>query len=404
MTEFVKFNEKRSMSKRNKVNVKELVKALDANKIRNEAKAVVAQSMPKSRTRRNRRKAVVAVGQQQNMVSTESTRLRGTDRFLHIPDVSTFAAQTIIVDQLFTSKSIPRLALVSDVYQKYRVKKLHFRVAPQISTAVSGGYVVGFVNDAAYVLPSGPNGLNALTAQRGTCTMKWWEDSTVVAPVSGNELYTKVEESQERFSSPGRFILASDGKATSAGSLTVFIEWEVELLKPTLETQTEAEETLAESLCQTDYVVALFQAGMAGNAIGYACAADQLGNLYSIRTAFPMLPSGSPAVDYDPEIPLRLPWIPLAGDNCFGMASCYLSGFYNITPTGGSAITVMRIIATGTVPDDVRAGIDDEAPTTAKLYVPIWKKDDIFNMYKFRNLEEGTPLKSAGTEYLCKQN
>lgn len=130
---------------------------------------------------------------------------------------------------------LARLDVQASAYQRIKWLSLKFRISPQISTAVSGGYVAAFVQDPTDIVPDGEAGLNALTSQSHSVTKKWWEDSIINAPMPQELLFTNITGSELRWSSPGQFVLASDGKATSAGSLTVYLDWSVELSVPSLE-------------------------------------------------------------------------------------------------------------------------------------------------------------------------
>lgn len=152
-----------------------------------------------------------------------------------MPDISKLAELAIAFEQPLSPQSLPRLEKLSDAFQRIKYKRLAFRVVPQISTATSGGYVAAFVNDVTDRFTKGEKGLAKLTSMQGSKTCKWWENTTIVPPTSDDLFYTSGSANDPRWSSPGKFVLGVDGKANQIGSLTVFLDWSVELCIPSLE-------------------------------------------------------------------------------------------------------------------------------------------------------------------------
>lgn len=159
----------------------------------------------------------------------------GSDRLLHIDDISTLKSTSVPISIPITAQSIPRLEKISEAFQRVKYRSLKFRVVPQISTATSGGYVCAFVSDVGDNVNSSEYGLSKLTSQAGAQTKKWWETATCVSCLSGDLLYTSFSIEDPRLSSPGRFVLGVDGRASQKGSLTVFLDWDVDLSVPSLE-------------------------------------------------------------------------------------------------------------------------------------------------------------------------
>lgn len=159
----------------------------------------------------------------------------GSDRLFHIEDISTLQSTSVPISIPVTAQSIPRLEKISEAFQRVRYLQLKFRVVPQISTATSGGYVASFVSDVNDLIPPTEYGLSKLTSQAGAVTKKWWETAVIAAALSPDLLYTSFSIDEPRLSSPGRFVLGVDGRASQRGSLTVYLDWKVHLSVPSLE-------------------------------------------------------------------------------------------------------------------------------------------------------------------------
>lgn len=167
--------------------------------------------------------------------TTDTAVLTGVDRLATIPDISSFEAGKLITNVVVVPGVFARLKNVARSFQRIRYNYLRFRVEPQTSSATSGGYVSAFIRDPADVVPGGDELLPYLTAQKGSVTTKWWQNS-VINPGTFPGLFYTSEGVEIREFSPGRFVLASDGKATQKGNLTVFAEWGVTLSVASLET------------------------------------------------------------------------------------------------------------------------------------------------------------------------
>lgn len=190
--------------------------------------------------RANPRRAVMAGAPVSQAVEvretgTDSAVVSGVDRLEHIEDISKYAHGTVVLDDLISASSFARLSKIAGAYQKVRFRKLQFRVVPMIPTSVGGGYVVAFVRDPADVPPSDGNDLlNWVTSQQGSVTTKWWQNSAISVPLSDRTYYTSSSEEIREYS-PGRLVIVVDGKASSSGPVTVFVDWSVTLTHASLE-------------------------------------------------------------------------------------------------------------------------------------------------------------------------
>lgn len=175
--------------------------------------------------------APVAVGSLIRSQATEMIRLSGVDRVYNGTLYTTLRPQTLLFESLITAGSFRRLATVAKAYQRIRFTQLRFSVEPQMPTSTAGGYVAAFVRDAADEL----HDIDSVTATQGSVTTKWWQGSTVSAPLPKRLLYTSTSKEVREYS-PGKLVVWNDGPPTQNGSLTVFCHWSVELSEAGLET------------------------------------------------------------------------------------------------------------------------------------------------------------------------
>lgn len=177
-----------------------------------------------------------------SLVSQSNQRLKvhGTDRLAHVKSIGGLADGTVILDVVLDAQSIPRLAKLSDAYQRVQFHKLVFRIEPMAATSTVGGLVAGFVPDAQDRIGSGDRALARVLAVSGSKLFKAWQSVSVVHNCVPDLLYTSLPPKGEaRLSSPGRFVVVVDSKVvgTSSGEIpmSVYLDWWVTLLEPSLE-------------------------------------------------------------------------------------------------------------------------------------------------------------------------
>lgn len=269
--------------------------ALRQHRMANHSGAAKAQSKKGTRQVRGNRSTVprrmAPVATTMSIVGKNSNTagLSGTDRFATIADISKLPAGSLAIDMMFDPGDVPRLRTVCRAFQHIRYKYLRFKIEPQISTATSGGYVAGFIPDPADVPPGGSELLEYITASQGSVTTKWWQQSTISTRVENRDYFTS-EGAEVREFSPGRFLMAVDGKATQSGNLTVFVEWSVSLHTPSFEAekQVAVPRTVLRNLYTKNDDVALWGKSDDGKYFDYSI--DQLitgaakGVVYRLRT------------------------------------------------------------------------------------------------------------------------
>lgn len=157
-------------------------------------------------------------------VPRDVAEIGGLDRLYHTDSVLTFPSGAVVYSVTIVPGVFKRLAVVSEAFQHIVYERLVFRIEPQMSAFTSGGYVAGFVSDP----DDSVNRLDQLTAVANSVTTKWWQGATVVAPITRRNYFTAHGVELREFS-PGSFYVMVDGKATQAGSLTIFCEWQAKL-------------------------------------------------------------------------------------------------------------------------------------------------------------------------------
>lgn len=237
--------------------------------------------------RRRGRNAPVALGQPNHVNKvTERILISGSDRFAHIKDISTYDGQTLVMEIPITTSQFPRLETIGSNYQNWKVNSLGFRICPQVSTSTNGGYVVGYSRDPQEQVGVGADALNAITALRNSQTKKWWEDSVVMSPGAPKMLWTQETEGDERLFADGKFYLAVDGKATTPGSLTIYVDYTVELIKPVYRKENPDEEKL-EDTPLSGHLAYLWEEG--NSTTGYLMHVTDGGTVDNIQNAIPGL-------------------------------------------------------------------------------------------------------------------
>lgn len=101
--------------------------------------------------------------------------------------------------------------------------------------------MAAFFQDVSDRVSESQYGLSKLTSQQGAATKKWWETATMNAATPPDLLYTSFNPEEPRTGSPGKLVVACDGKASQRGGLTVYVDWSVTLMTPSLEGPEEEE-------------------------------------------------------------------------------------------------------------------------------------------------------------------
>lgn len=157
----------------------------------------------------------------------------GSDRLFHMDDVSKLVSGSTVCEIAINAGSFGRLSVLSRAYQRVEFVRLNIQVTAFSPTTTGGGYVCAFVADPDDATPDA-NLLQWLTAQQGSVTTKWWQNSTIQCRPARQWYFTSPGVEVREFS-PGRFVLAVDTRATQVTGVTVWAHWTVRLSKATLE-------------------------------------------------------------------------------------------------------------------------------------------------------------------------
>lgn len=184
-----------------------------------------------------------------NNRSKDSFHYVGTDRILDfVPTASTLAAGDVIFNMRFTPQDfigMPRLKILSKLWARWRMKRLHMTIVTKAPSSASGGWV-------AYWDPeSGDNPIDiaagdrvyVATAHKGATEGYWWgKRYDVPAPHKPDFFYTDVSshtfELDPKWIYSHRFVMvanASAGLVTNSTMATLYLHADIEFSEPTIE-------------------------------------------------------------------------------------------------------------------------------------------------------------------------
>jgi hypothetical protein len=152
---------------------------------------------------------------------------------------------TLLIDTLLS----PRLADLSQQYQRSTWKKVKFDVVHGVPTSTPGRYLHGIVEDPTdNIEGKGLALLQNLTSNQSFVSQSVFASSSVtmrrpMANTPKGGYFNSIAPSDSlRLSSPGKYLLVAeqDIPASVTGSLTVWIDYEVDLHVPTHETDSAA--------------------------------------------------------------------------------------------------------------------------------------------------------------------
>lgn len=133
-----------------------------------------------------------------------------------------------------TPELCPRMSQLARSFQRIRYHRLRFEVIASFPSVCAGAYCAGFVKDATDPINS-KSAASTLLASGGTAT-KIWQSTEVVVNKIPDLYYTSTASSEERWSSPGSFVITQMASNDQAGSYQVFLHWDVSFSEPTYET------------------------------------------------------------------------------------------------------------------------------------------------------------------------
>ena len=149
------------------------------------------------------------------------------------------AAGELLYETQVTTHLTKRLRNVCKNYQRITWKSLSFIFEGSWSTMATGGFTAAFVNDPTDRVPANDSGFDKLTwlaARNNTRDSKWYGNSVLnIRPVQ-DKLWTSMDEEREpRLYSPGSLFVMSRGGPSQPGTLTIRLNWTVEVSVPSTE-------------------------------------------------------------------------------------------------------------------------------------------------------------------------
>lgn len=157
---------------------------------------------------------------------------------LHPLNIGNIAPNTVIADFMIQPSLATRMATMGRAYQRVKYANLTFRVTTQCPSLLGGGYVAGFIRDAADIIPS-EQPAAFLIRNTGAKVVPWWVPSTVRPRILQKWFYTEKPEigaDAVREYSPGRFVIVADsiGNSTNQqGFISVELDWTIVLTDAT---------------------------------------------------------------------------------------------------------------------------------------------------------------------------
>lgn len=213
------------------------------------------KNKPKRQTRKQRsgnRAGSGEVGGYTNMPAvvvgnnTKSIREQGTDLAWKIDDISKYAANAVVISEMISTALFLRLSLLASTYQRIRWHRLTMRVVTECATTTDGGYAITFLRDPTDVVPQDVEGFRRLIGNQKVVVSKMWRSAQTVMPNRQDLFYTS-QDSEPRWWSPAKFIMAIDHPASQPVSVSIYADWDVTLSDATIEGSDEKQQSLIAS-------------------------------------------------------------------------------------------------------------------------------------------------------------
>jgi len=169
----------------------------------------------------------------------KSYRMRGTEYFGDPIQLTNNAqAGTLIFNRVITMAACPRLQMQSKCWQRYKIRKLKFKVVPLNGSTADSGYTATLIDDPAYVIRSDIKGIVNLTAFADTSVRQSWvmtDIGTVELKQMPPPLFVQTT-GDVRLYSPGRAVIQLNGSPVNAtGSSVTFVpmlDYDIEFFAP----------------------------------------------------------------------------------------------------------------------------------------------------------------------------
>lgn len=144
------------------------------------------------------------------------------------------ATGTVLLDLEIHPGVTKRYSRMASTFQRVRYEGVRLHISAKGPSTSGGGYLVAFVAD----ITDHPS-IENLGSFQGARTRKFWEDTDVPAMIANDLYYTSPdvldEAGQDRWWSPGKYVVMVDGAPNTNVSLTFHITLTAHLSIPSLE-------------------------------------------------------------------------------------------------------------------------------------------------------------------------
>jgi len=195
----------------------------------------------------------------------------GEDFWQNVPAGTYASGQVILVSPITISQMGSWLKTLLQLYEKWRITKLHMRFVTSVGSNTTGNVMMFFDPDptnnwAAYV--TGPDLLKRAFTMAGRVDFSLWQSATAVCP-PGSWLWTQPQGSDVRLFSAGSFVMmAVTGFTAGVDIGAVYMDWSVEAVN---KTYNQAAFTMTTVAMNATTSAAIFP-GPASTTLGYALA------------------------------------------------------------------------------------------------------------------------------------
>jgi len=133
-----------------------------------------------------------------------------------------------------------RLGNFAQLYDKYLFRNLKFYCQSSSPTSNAGSYLLAYDRDVSDPTPpSNQDAIRSYFGHAGTRTASVWDSLCIECPLSDKQefYYTSPNSADERTSYQGQLYLAVVSPCTASATMSLWVEYDIELFDPQLELQ-----------------------------------------------------------------------------------------------------------------------------------------------------------------------
>jgi len=214
--------------------------------------------------------------------------MTGNDLLVSTVIPSSALAGDVVVDLVIAPEAFTRMKALASAFQRVKYHRMRFDIQTSASTLTAGVYGASFVADVTDQPPRSAD--KWVCAQSGAKTSAYWQPMCVNMPPSKDDLYTSPQESELRWSSPGRLVVVVITPPSSDVPLSVLCDWSVSFHTPSIEPELE---NSVDSLYVSKVPFAMVQDATADTALEQLFKVRQTGaRLVTLDDFTPPLPTG----------------------------------------------------------------------------------------------------------------